>query len=188
MTDDGTPLELSWSWSSGSSLPIVRYSLEAVNRYWPAISNTQAAMDFVERFRAFHCDSEMDWGWYTVLSEHLVDRHKDKHTHSSPDDGSGSQQFFAFNLIGGHRVPKAYFVLDAAARRQGIAKLDIALKALGTLKLDENVTTAMATFEGYARSERAVVAELEVEMLAIDCITPANSRVKIYVRSRDTAF
>jgi DMATS type aromatic prenyltransferase len=189
MTDDGTPIELSWSWTEGGtdSTPAVRYSIEPVGKSAgrscdPA--NLCASGKFVHQAKAL-CKA-VDLEWFNLLSGILVWQGNSGTRQRSLDEKS--QIFFAFDLLGPDRLLKAYFVPEAKAWEQCSSTFDLVMKAIASLSLDPLVSSAIEIFSEYMQSFSPGELEPEVEILAIDCVEPSKSRVKIYVRSQQTSF
>ncbi|KAI8312425.1 4-O-dimethylallyl-L-tyrosine synthase [Colletotrichum sp. SAR11_59] len=113
MTDDHTPVELSWAWSDEQSTPTVRYSVEPIG--WTAGSaNEQAAASLLDRTRSYA--QGLDLPWYRHFLQNQFSLLKD-------------------------------FILCHQPTEQPV-----------------------------------------VEIVAIDCVNPTDSRVKIYIRSKNTTF
>ncbi|KAI8285841.1 4-O-dimethylallyl-L-tyrosine synthase [Colletotrichum sp. SAR11_57] len=160
MTDDQTPVELSWAWSDEQSTPTVRYSVEPIG--WTAGSaNEQAAA-------SLH-----------FLRNEAV---------------SSSQTFSAFDLEDdGSTTVKSYFIPTVKPSSLGISNLDLVEQAIQTLQPlgpECSSTTLMGQFSllkdfilCHTPMQQPVV-----EIVAIDCVNPADSRVKIYIRSKNTTF
>ncbi|KAI8151661.1 4-O-dimethylallyl-L-tyrosine synthase [Colletotrichum sp. SAR 10_70] len=125
MTDDHTPVELSWAWSDEQSTPTT--------------------------FSAFDLE----------------------------DDGS--------------TTVKSYFIPTVKASSLGISSLDLveqAIQSLPPLGPEYSSTTLMGQFSllkdfilCHHPTEPPVV-----EIVAIDCVNPTDSRVKIYIRSKNTTI
>ena len=189
MTDDGTPVELSWSWSPGKKLPVVRYSIETIGHQRglgsKMMQGREAAREFVKQID--HAGLGADWTWYRKLTESLI---SDDNTTAAGKNGAcgDSKQFFAFDLSHSVMTLKAYYVLDSIAQLQQRSKLDVALRSLEQLELGLATSSAVTMFEAYMRGEAARKIQVEAEMLAIDCLSPVKSRAKVYVRSRGTSL
>jgi DMATS type aromatic prenyltransferase len=99
--------------------------------------------------------------------------------HSSP-----SSIFLAFEL-GSSIATKAYFV-PVKAEQHGISRLEVLTDAIETLR------KCGYPFEAYDKllefSKTSQGAKLDIIGVAIDCIDPAATRFKIYVRSPESSF
>ncbi|KAF4836285.1 4-O-dimethylallyl-L-tyrosine synthase [Colletotrichum tropicale] len=177
MTDDHTPVELSWAWSDEQSTPTVRYSVEPIG--WTAGSaNEQAAASLLNRTRSYAQGLDLSWYRHFLRSGSV----------------SSSQTFSAFDLEDdGSTTVKSYFIPTVKASSLGMSILDLveqAIQSLPPLGPECSSTTLMGQFSllkdfilCHHPTEQPVV-----EIVAIDCVNPTNSRVKIYIRSKNTTF
>jgi DMATS type aromatic prenyltransferase len=207
MTDDGMPIELSWSWT-GPRGPVVRYSFEVMNRPkrsrmspWNCLHQAEEiTKDSNERFLnlASHWCNGFDRYWYNLIQAILVQDPQlpandgsttnnreglDSTRRKSTDPSLTSQIFWAVDLVGGARQLKVYHVLDSRAQSLNCSKADLAMLALRKLSLDEKMWRAIEYSMNVVESKK-----LEVEMLSYDCVDPSASRIKVYFRSRKTSF
>jgi DMATS type aromatic prenyltransferase len=189
MTDDGSPIELSWCWREGEnrSLPAVRYSIEPVGMMagskrdpW----NLFMSKKFLKNAKA-NCRT-IDLKWFHQLGQILIWK-GDQVT--SPEGGQqNSQLFFAFDLVGSDTILKAYFMPELKARNDRCSTFSLITKAVSSLSLDPSTSSAFEIFFDYLHTTHQRAQDLEIEILAIDCIQPCKSRIKIYVRSQRTSF
>ena len=185
MTDDYTPIELSWSWTSDSSLPIVRYSIEPIGK-WAGTRLDPANLKTAERFiRSFkiHCPSA-DWTWYDLLSREILHLGENNHRRSC---GDLSQIFFAFDLTKNDRILKMYLLPAARARHERLSNYSIVLRGISCLQLDEEMHCGLDIFAQYITSFRQRDSP-NVELMGFDCVHPSMSRLKLYIRSPRTSF
>ncbi|KAF2201395.1 aromatic prenyltransferase [Delitschia confertaspora ATCC 74209] len=190
MTDDGTPIELSWSWSENDTdmemLPAVRYSIEPLanrsKRDTPS-SNVYGNEVFLQK--ASVCCTDVDMSWYQLLSDVLIQKEQSFPKGRSSTGERESQIFWAFDLQGSQRLLKVYYVLNARAESMECSKLDLLMQAVSKLSLDSSMLAALENFRSFVESSPD---DLEIEMLGFDCIDPMKSRIKIYFRSRKTCF
>ncbi|KAF4633879.1 hypothetical protein G7Y89_g4249 [Cudoniella acicularis] len=186
MTDDGTPIEMSWSWTEGErdTLPTVRYSIEPLSRgnnNPPDGLNLRGSRKIL-RFAQSQC-KDVNLVWFRRLNSILLRQRSDEILPKALL--SETQLFFAFDLLGSERILKVYYVLEAKARDKGCSKLDLLVKAVDSLSLDSSTVSAFNMFLDYMQEANT---DLEVEMLGFDCLNPSKSRIKIYVRSQRTSF
>ncbi|KAF0331043.1 dimethylallyl tryptophan synthase, partial [Colletotrichum asianum] len=131
MTDDHTPVELSWAWSDEQSTPTVRYSVEPIG--WTAGSaNEQAAASLLDRTRSYA--QGLDLSWYrhflqstTICSNHATQMSRNGCQEYNIDGGvSSSQNFSAFDLEDDRSTTvKSYFIPTVKASSLGISNLDL---------------------------------------------------------------
>lgn len=185
MTDNGTPIEMSWSWKEKNSLPSVRYSIEPISRRAGTSSdraNLYASHYFVHH-ATISCPTA-DWKWYKLLSDVLVERQLPRRKHLEQE----SQVFFAFDLVGSDKVLKAYFIPEVKALKQCCSKFSLVLEVIARLSPDPLMSSAFDAFSKYIQSSSPGKSYPELEMVALDCVPPSKSRIKIYVRSYNTSF
>ena len=194
MTDDSTPIELSWNWkTSGSPYPQVRYSIEPMSLSLDSdhvVERTRSALKFVYDVAAYL--PLVNWEWFELLRYELtcVDR-----SISSSKCASGryiTQFFFAFDLKddkdAGSETLKAYLVPSARARWEGCSNLDLVSRAVDRLTgNDAAMSAAYGQLTRYLNS-MPPEAQPEVELVGFDCVSPPKSRLKVYVRTRMTSF
>lgn len=192
MTDDFSPAELSWSWKEGQQLPAVRYAIEPIG-HWAGTSydplNLYSAKDFISRTQdSLH---KVDFDWLKLFSRALlVSNTEYPNLKNSKEniEGEGSQTFLAYDLKDEETSLKAYFIPSLKAKRTGKSKLQLIRTAMEDLSDKQpEMVSAFNVLARYidSREERK---RLEVEIVAIDCVRPSESRVKIYVRCRITSF
>jgi DMATS type aromatic prenyltransferase len=185
MTDDGTPMEISWSWTETESLPTVRYSIEPIGRRartQGGTANLRSGDKLIRLAQASCCTINIEW--FNVLRQALIARRP-------ACSNSSSQEFVlfvGFDLIGPDTVLKAYFFPEAAARELSCSKTDLVSNAIASLSSDPAMSSAYKRFSEYMQKSPLGEAGPEVEMLAIDCVRPAKSRIKVYTRSQRTSF
>lgn len=197
MTDDFTPLEFSWKWGTGTRVPEIRYSVEAIGPESGTCTdpfNQERTMDLISQLRS-HLP-HTDWTWFDAF--HTAFRVPSISPLSpatfSPVMASPSSIFLAFE----HRrsqapVPKAYFVPGLRALTSPDATpLTVVTKALVSLPThSSNIATS---FPAYAHllhflTTHSQGQSLSLIFIAIDCVPASQeSRLKIYLRSPATDF
>ncbi|KAL8659371.1 MAG: hypothetical protein Q9202_007159 [Teloschistes flavicans] len=197
MTDDHTPIELSWEWKTNGEKPEVRYSIEPIglgSRTAADPYNEYAAPRLLNRLQ-FLCPN-LDLGLYNHFARQLLPISPDRQPRITSSEGlsksaknSSSQTFLAFDL---HRLDevgvKAYFLPGARAAEQGSSSLSMIAQALKGMPCDEAERfPSLEMLLEYTRSN-PIGAQLECDIVGIDCETAQKARVKVYVRSRSTSF
>ncbi|KAB8070365.1 aromatic prenyltransferase [Aspergillus leporis] len=190
MTDDYTPIELSWSWTEDGSAPTVRFSIEPIcpdagSSQNPVNQNAMAMT--IAKMESILSSVELDLGWYQVLSEALTVQGNALPQYVEHTGDHRSQNFVAFDLNEGGVLPKAYFLPGLKAIETGQSKWSLVHQALSRLNNTPAMSRAISHLARLIES-RPEDRRLEVEIVGIDCIKPEKSRVKIYIRSRLTTF
>ncbi len=190
MADDHTPLELSWSWSARNSTPAVRYATEPIG--WFAGSsvdpmNTKAGSKCLED--SLPWAPSLDLQWYDHFSQALVTTSETAKTETAPANGdSPSQTFIAFDLEEETMMVKYYFLPSSKAASLGKSNLSLAVDSILSLQgLGHELQTPLGVVVDYI-SSFPIGSQPHVEILAVDCLEPRRSRIKIYVRIRQTSF
>ena len=185
MTDDGTPLELSWDWGTKDSLPTIRYSIEPIGLHAGTPldpHNLAVGPTFQDQLvRALPgIRLELFQNFTSFFNRHI--NHE-----VGPKEDHQSSIFYAFDLAATEITAKVYFFPKMRARACDQSKLEFILQAINTIPdVSNDDLEACAVFRDFTSDE--VNKELEYEMLAIDLVKPTKSRLKIYFRSRDTTF
>lgn len=184
MTDDHTPIELSWDWGLTGASPAIRYSVEPIGPYaGSAIDrlNQYAGPQLLRRLRKSIPGMDLEW-FEHLAKEFLV-------FDDSPNTESHQSRFFAaFDLHQGEIAVKAYFFPAFKAVQCGQPALAVISEALTTLPgFRFSNYGGFSSFKSFME-ERNLYEPMKVEMLAIDCTTSASPRLKIYARSGSTSF
>ena len=189
MTDDFSPIEYSWKWGHGTASPEIRYSIEAIGPSAGTAGdafNQAMTMELVRKIQpAF---PEADWQWFHQLSKQF-------YVSSTTDDAgkdlekSQSHQssfFMAFELRRGGVDIKAYFIPINYLRteRPLFKHFFHVLKSLEQPHLKFPALEILADF----MTTHPTGSLLKAFCVAVDCVKPSMSRLKIYARSLQTSF
>lgn len=195
MGDDHTPVELSWSWKANSkeSHPTTRYSVEPIGPHaGTALDplNTHATLDFISKLHALL--PQIDLGWFRFLLKELVvpDDISRSADFSLINDSNNptSQLFLAFDLLVHDNMLKVYFMPELRAKLEGCSKLSLVESVINKLAVGEpKLGAAFGLVSDFLRSFDPLDRP-EVEIVAIDCVKPAENRIKLYVRSNETSI
>lgn len=186
MTDDNTPLELSWDWGLKGDCPTIRYSIEPIG------SHAGASVDRLNQHAGPHFLRQLsksipgiDHVWFEHFAGEFVTYgcldHRNTESHET-------RFFAALDLHQNDITVKAYFFPAFKAIETAKTRLTIVDEAF--VRLPGYQPSAFGAFnllKDYMRNPPAN-GSMEIEMLAIDCISPAKSRLKVYSRSRFTSF
>ncbi|KAF2202543.1 aromatic prenyltransferase [Delitschia confertaspora ATCC 74209] len=186
MTDDGTPIELSWDWGNKRKSPAIRFSIEPVG----LDAGTQLDLYNREVGGKFHCTLKetlpnADYEWCDhFIKRFCADEDLEK---ISAKRKTATQIFYAFDLNGNDIIPKVYFFPGIRAETLGQTTLESISEAVRSAPhcAPDNLE-AFSVLEKFFTDSSA--GPLELEMLAADLIRPVDSRLKIYFRSRNTRF
>jgi DMATS type aromatic prenyltransferase len=188
MTDDGTPLELSWDWGTRDASPTIRYSIEPIGLYAGTSldpGNLIAGPVLQEQLRNSLPEMRLEWFHHFQESFSGGASSKGGQFQDNPDDHDSSI-FYAFDLSKSGITAKVYFFPKAKGECNQ-SKLEVLLQAIHAAPhCTEDKLKACAVFSDFASD--AANQGLEYEMLSMDLIDPLESRLKIYFRCRDTAF
>ncbi|EMD58956.1 hypothetical protein COCSADRAFT_41511, partial [Bipolaris sorokiniana ND90Pr] len=192
MTDDCSPLELSWEWGMSAGESRVRFSIEPIGKHAGNSAdplNEKMVFQLIDTLRpAFH--SSLDLTIFDAFSEALTTTHKKLDTKHISVNGR-SQHFVAFDLDVGTPSLKAYFIpglkaveTDTPVPELVVQAIDSCKAHLGSIFMNNfrRFNSDLTTFSKTSPSRP------QIEIVSIDCVVPVKSRVKIYVRHRETSF
>ncbi|KAI0387537.1 tryptophan dimethylallyltransferase-domain-containing protein [Hypomontagnella monticulosa] len=186
MTDDNNPIELSWDWHTGVERPTVRFSMEPIGLGAGTPEdprNERAAEEFKRSILQALPDTDMSW------FDHFEAFFSEGMTRNSVE-GHSSKVFWAFDLGEKEVTSKAYFFPGYRARATNQSNLEAISEAIASApSCTPEKLGALNIFSDFVNeTERLGRPPLELDMLAIDMIDCANSRLKIYFRNRQTDF
>ena len=184
MTDHFSPIEMSWEWGCGGENPTIRFSIEPIGPYagTPADPlNQYAIARLVHQYQRQlpNCDLRL----FEHFSRELL-----SYSHSSSgSQGHGSRTFIAVDF-GEDIMLKAYFLPTFKAAELRQSSWTVISQAIQNLP-----DYSPSSFPGLSVLQKFLIESpqgsgLEAEILAIDCVAPATSRLKVYMRSHSTNF
>ncbi|MCJ1375903.1 hypothetical protein MMC20_007141 [Loxospora ochrophaea] len=191
MTDHFSPIELSWEWGCGVEAPVVRFSIEPIGSYagTPVDPlNQYATSRLVNRYQPLIPDCDL------LLFDHFSTKLV-SYTDLAPErdrspacQGHRSRTFIAFEFGKDALMLKAYFLPAFKAAESNRSTWDIITDAiLGLPHYSPSSFSGLSALQEFITSSPEGSA-LKAEIFAIDCVAPTKSRLKIYMRSRSTAF
>ncbi|KAI1163401.1 aromatic prenyltransferase [Nemania serpens] len=187
MTDDGTPLEVSWDWGTNDGPPMIRYSIEPIGLYAGSSldpGNMIAAPAFQEQL--LHSLGNMRLDWFQHFKEFFDVRNEEAGFVRDTGDHNTSI-FYAFDSSPTEITAKVYFFPKIRARATGKSSLEVLSQAIHAAPHSTNdMLKSWDMFCDFSSNPGGQA--LEHEMLAIDLISPLESRLKIYFRCRETTF
>ncbi|KAH6972788.1 aromatic prenyltransferase [Ilyonectria sp. MPI-CAGE-AT-0026] len=183
MTDDHTPVELSWDFHTGIEQPTIRYSIEPIGLDAGTVANRRndrAAADFKQGLVKAFPDTDTAWLDHFEACFNVCPT-------DGVSEGHRSTMFWAFDLTEQAITNKAYFFPGAVAYARNRSKLAVIEDAITSAPgySSENLMSFNA-FTDYVGQHLDV--KLEVDMLALDLVPVDKSRLKIYFRDRRTDF
>lgn len=190
MTDDHTPVELSWCWSTSLATPTVRYSVEPIGasagqEVDPI--NTAASLRLLGDTLPLAPD--LDLYLHRHFQRLLSSRNEPiKKERDQSSYAPQSQSFIAFDLLEKSIVVKQYYLPGWRALSEEKTKFSVVDEALQKLPAPANaLLDSLDMFHDFYRSFSGH-SQPAVEIVAIDCLDPSQSRLKIYVRSHLTTL
>ncbi|KAI1095693.1 tryptophan dimethylallyltransferase-domain-containing protein [Rostrohypoxylon terebratum] len=188
MTDEGSPLELSWDWGTSGGRPIIRYSIEPVGLLAGTLldpTNSFAGPAFEDKLVQVLPEIRLEWFHY--FKDFFSGEEAMKAEFSKDTQDHNSSIFYAFDLSDSGTTAKVYFFPKYRARSHGKSNLEVMLQAIvGAPYISDEILNALSMFQEFIGDADSLA--LEYDMLATDLIDPLKSRLKIYFRCRHTTF
>ncbi|MCJ1359522.1 MAG: hypothetical protein MMC33_009524 [Icmadophila ericetorum] len=187
MTDNGTPIELSWDWDSKKKSPTIRYSIEPIGITAGTPQdphNCLATSKFHQRLQHLLTLTRLEWLDYFQGVFNCSD-----HSKFSAQKGHRSRIFYAFDLNGSNTMTKAYFFPTFQPQENSNDHSDVE-RLLEIIAKSPYCSfeklQALLAFRDFVFELKDIAFKLE--MLAIDLVDPTEARLKIYFRLRETSF
>ncbi|TVY63316.1 4-O-dimethylallyl-L-tyrosine synthase [Fusarium oxysporum f. sp. cubense] len=183
MTDDHTPIELSWDFHTGADQPTIRYSIEPIgadagtgtNQY-----NEGTAAAFKQALFKAYPDIE------TALLDHFEACFNGSWADRNPE-GHCSTFFWAFDLNEKTLTNKAYFFPGVVAHATHRSKLIVIIDAITSAPgCGIGMQIPLHIYIDFVYQHPGL--EPEIDMLALDLVPLEKARLKIYFRERRTDF
>lgn len=183
LTVDGSPLEYSWKWNTADGVPDVRYTVEPIGSFTGTVVDplNQASTKELLYKLGLKMPS-LDLTWFNYFAAAFYDSEKEKYV-TEAGAHLMTTLALAFEFLKNGLVVKAYFSPKKLGQT-GPAELDIWTNAVrgaipGSAALDKVVHFLKTDLEGSL---------LQPFMLAIDCVKPKESRMKLYFQTPHTSF
>ncbi|EEU33551.1 uncharacterized protein NECHADRAFT_15792, partial [Fusarium vanettenii 77-13-4] len=184
MTDNHTPIELSWDFHTSIEQPIIRYSIEPIglDAGTPVDpNNDRASADFKQSLRQAFPNVN------SPLFDHFEAAFPTKGYAKSGQEDHPSSMFWAFDLKKGEIVNKVYFFPGSVTCTANQPELMVISDAIKSAPGWESESLgSFDTFVDYV--DQHSDSGFEVDMLALDLVPSESSRIKIYFRDRRTNF
>ncbi|KAE8150170.1 aromatic prenyltransferase [Aspergillus avenaceus] len=187
MTDDHTPVELSWCWSSTSPTPSVRYAVEAIG--YPDLD--QACTDDDPSSALLECTRDLAPGLDMLLAEHFTNTLTTSGSKRESGSGSGSESqiFLGFDLNKDKITVKQYFIPFQRSKKDNTTPLTTIMESLHTLPPQgRTLLQPLNKLTTFLSSPNQTQQEIQIQILATDNLPPTQSRIKLYLRNKTTTF
>lgn len=191
MTDHFCPVELSWEWGCLGESPTIRFSFEPIG---PNAGTSTDPFNQYSTSRLIHqyqrTLSNCDLRCFDHFSKELLSYSncQNETTKTQECEGHESRIFFGCDLGKGGVMLKAYFLPTFRAVELGKSTLAVILEAIHSLpNYSPSQFPALPALLRFLTTSPEG-AGLKAEIFAIDCVAPAASRFKIYMRNCSTCF
>ena len=189
MTDDHSPIEYSWKWGKAGEAPEVRYAVEAFHTHTGSELdplNQTPARTLLEQVRQAMPNSDVDVKLFKHLQPSCFGEEIAASVRRQGILGKSSM-FLGFEMGRGKIAVKAYFMpVDLPDGPSAAEQIAAAIQSSPGFR-DSRGYEVFQIMEEYLRDDPEG-ATLTPFMLAIDCVEPAKSLLKVYVRSPHTSF
>jgi DMATS type aromatic prenyltransferase len=187
MTDDFSPMEYSWNWETSKSAPNIRYSIEAIGQLAGSKAdpvNQTSSLELCQEIAKY--SPKTDWTLFQTLKDALYDKNVSvpENNVENPERSSSTSIMMAFEL-GSSIATKAYF-FPLKAEQHGISRLDLLKETMNQLRSDTIPLGGFDELLQFMQTPQGL--KLDIICMAIDCVSPEQSRYKIYLRSPETSF
>ena len=188
MTDDHTPIELSWNWKPKSTTPTVRYSIEAIgcesgSQIDPL--NTSATFKLLEKLTTLYPNIKCNW--CSSLVDTLIINEPGATSYYPQDDTPRSQIFLGFELASDRIMLKIYLLPSRRAALEGKSSLALMKDSIKRLK-NKNGEMLFDFCMVWNYLESFPDCEPRPLIMAIDAEEFSRARIKVYVRTFQTSF
>ena len=193
LTDDHSPIEYSWCWDGGvRNTPKVRFTIEPIGTSSGSSGDpyNQSMTKSLLEYLCQYCP-----GTDLTIHHHLVKELLSSTTNTASVDNRAAPQshrssmFVAFELGDPGITVKTYFMPMIKALESNQTRAHVLFQSIRSLHQDHpNIRfPAFDALFDYMAND-ALGSQTEVEMVAIDCVTPTMARMKIYLRSHETSW
>lgn len=183
LTVDGGPIEYSWKWNTADGAPVTRYTVEPIGSHIGTILDpfNQATTRELLSVLSLRLPSlDLTWFYHFATANYGSENEvyvteTGAHFNTNLD--------LAFEFLEKDLVVKAYFSPRKLGEK-GIAELAVWTNAIrgalpGSASLDKVVDFLKTDSHGLL---------LQPFMLAVDCVKPSNSRMKLYFQTTESSF
>ena len=196
MTDDLSPIEMSWSWDDSSidpnSKPKIRYAIEPIgfeSESQNDMSNIHASQKLINNLKS--SIPGINWTWLERLQKAFKTEAIESEQGTSPASlrKRSANSFLGFETNEMNVDIKGYLRVPEALSAQN-DPLSSIFQAVRSLETNGVTFPALDRLGEFLKSDPvgSSLEVLDVPGLAVDCVDPQIARLKIYVRSKDTRF
>ena len=184
LTVDGTPIEYSWKWNTKDGAPDVRYTMEPIGNFAGTVLdplNQESTFELL--YQLGRVMPSLDLKWFRHFANAFFDT--DKEAYATQTEGRlVSTLALAFEFLKTGLSVKAYFGPKKLGQMNGPPPMDVWANAVKGAAPESSTMDNVVQFcktdpEGSL---------LQPFMLAIDCVKPSKSRLKLYVQTPHTSF
>lgn len=184
LTVDGTPIEYSWKWNIQGGAPDVRYTMEPIGNFAGTVLdplNQDSTKEML--YQLSKVMPSLDLKWFRHFANAFFDT--DKESYATQTEGRlVSTLALAFEFLKGGLSIKAYFGPKKIGQMNGPPPMDVWADAV---KGAAPESTTMDGVMQFCKTDPEG-SLLQPFMLAIDCVKPSESRLKLYVQTPHTSF
>ena len=190
MTDDFSPIEYSWSWDTPKGPPKIRFSIEAIGRDAGTKLdpfNQKMTDELIHRVNS--TVPNVDWQWFDHFRNMFYEpnsAHSNLADTIDPELSHTSSLFMAFELQNAEVAVKAYFI-PVRAEQIGRSRLSVLSESIQSLQKPHLRFPSYDHLSAFL-SSRSASSRLDIIGVAVDCVLPIYSRLKVYIRSYETSF
>lgn len=184
LTVDGTPIEYSWKWNTKDGAPDVRYTMEPIGNFAGTVLdplNQESTLELL--YQLSQVMPSIDLKWFRHFANAFFDT--DKEAYATQTEGRlVSTLALAFEFLKNGLSVKAYFGPKKIGQMNGPPPMDVWANAI------KGAAPESATMDGVVQFCKSDLegSLLQPFMLAIDCVKPSQSRLKLYVQTPHTSF
>ena len=190
MTDDFSPIEYSWSWDTRTGPPKIRFSIEAISPEAGTEAdafNQKMSMELVHQVNSIV--PNIDWTLFDHFRENFCSQNTKGRLGCRIQDveqSSASSIFLAFEMDKVDVAVKAYFI-PVKAEQVGMSRRSVLTQSIRSL---EGPGYSMPSYDRMLAfmTDHAAGSRVDIVGIAVDCVIPSKSRIKLYVRSPQTSF
>ena len=184
-------MEFSWKWSNAETdpQPVIRFSIEAIGDDCGTLNdpyNKVASFSLINRLKPRF--SNTDYHLFDHLSAALLPEiHRDVATGALAMHGPKSTIFLGFEFVDKAPLVKAYLLSSVKAVRLGISAIALVCKPLNSLATKFPAFHTLHVLANYFQTAGQEF-QLEPVIVAVKCVCPRDSRIKVYARTAHTTF
>uniref|UniRef100_UPI00389B3A79 Dimethylallyl tryptophan synthase GliD1 n=1 Tax=Fusarium tricinctum TaxID=61284 RepID=UPI00389B3A79 len=184
LTVEGLPIEYSWKWNTATKRPVVRYTIEAKNRFTGSSMdplNQDPSRELLHRLQM--SVPGVDLTWFNHFLATLYDQDRSKYAQAVAAGAEYTTSIMiAAELEPNGLTTKTYFI----PQKVGLSLSDLPVSSL--MDAIAGVcpqSAAKSILEEFLTSSGG---NLRPTMLAVDNVKPSDSRLKFYFQSPRTNF